>query len=63
MKPGELREFRNGRDPITKEINWVLGFIIEVVEHHNDPIMDRCKVLTTDGRIRYMLVHGSKEVA
>jgi len=61
MKPGELREFRNGRDPITKEINWVLGFIIEVVEPYDPPIM--CKVLNVDGKTRYMTLHGSRKIA
>ena len=61
MKVGELREFRNGRNPITKEIIRILGLIIEIHEDH-DPISNVCKVLLCDGSIRWLNPHGSRGI-
>ena len=60
MKIGELREFRNGRNPITKEIIYILGLIIEIHEDP-DPISDVCKVLLGDG-IKWVNPHGSRRI-
>lgn len=60
MKVGELREFRNGRNPITKEIIRILGLIIEIHEDP-DPISDVCKVLLGDG-IKWVNPHGSRRI-
>ena len=62
MKRGDLRMFRIGRNPITRDINWVLGLILEVVPD-DDPILDRCKVLTCDGIVKHVPVHGSRGIA
>lgn len=61
MKVGELREFRNGRNPITKEIIYILGLIVDIHEDP-DPIFDSCKVLTQGGTIKWLNPHGSKEI-
>lgn len=61
MKVGELREFRDGRNPITKEIIRIRGLIIEIHEDP-DPISDVCKVLTCDGRVRWLNPHGSRGI-
>lgn len=66
MKPGDLRMFQIGRNPITRDINWVLGLILEVVPDvvpDDDPILDRCKVLTCDGIVKHVPVHGSRGIA
>jgi len=55
MKPGELRMFRNGRNPITKEINYILGLIVEI-----DPIFNICKVLLDSGNVKWLNPHGSR---
>lgn len=62
MKPGDLRMFRNGRNPITKEINWVMGLILEIHEEF-DPIDDWCKVLSRSGRIQTFHLHGSRAIS
>ncbi len=62
MKPGDLRMFRNGRNPITKEINYVLGLIIEIHEDH-DPICNSCKVLMRDDMIKWLNPHGSRGIS
>ena len=62
MKPGDLRMFRNGRNPITKEINWVMGLIIEIHEEF-DPMDDWCKVLSRSGRIQTFHLHGSRGIS
>ena len=59
MKPGELREFRNGRNLITKEIIRILGLIIEIHEDP-DPISNVCKVLLSDCSVRWLNPHGSR---
>ena len=61
MKVGELREFRNGRNPITKEIVRILGLVLEIHEDP-DPISDVCKVLLCDGGIRWLNPHGSRSI-
>lgn len=61
MKVGELREFRNGRNPITKEIIYILGLIIEIHEDP-DPISNVCKVLLGEGSIRWLNPHGSRRI-
>ena len=61
MKIGELREFRNGRNPITKEIIWILGLIIEIHEDP-DPISNVCKVLMGGGSIKWVTPHGSRRI-
>ena len=61
MKLGELREFRTGRNPITKEIIWILGLIIEIHEDP-DPISNVCKVLSGDGSVRWLNPHGSRGI-
>jgi hypothetical protein len=58
---GELRAFRNGRNPITKEIIYILGLILEIHEDP-DPISNVCKVLTGDGRVRWVTPHGSRSI-
>jgi hypothetical protein len=60
VKIGELREFRNGRNPITKEIIYILGLIIEIHEDP-DPISNVCKVLLVDG-IKWLNPHGSRRI-
>ena len=59
MKVGEVRLFRNGRNPFTKEIIWILGLIIDIHEDH-DPISNVCKVLVGDGIVRWLNPHGSR---
>ena len=59
MKVGELREFRNGRNPITKEIIYILGLIIGIHEDP-DPISNVCKVLLGDGSIRWCFAGSIK---
>jgi hypothetical protein len=59
---GDLRMFRNGRNPITKEINYVLGLIIEIHEEF-DPMDDWCKVLSRNGRIQTFHLHGSRGIS
>ena len=61
MKIGELREFRDRRNPITKEIIYILGLIIEIHEDP-DPISNVCKVLLGDGSIRWLNPHGSSRI-
>lgn len=61
MKVGELRLFRYGRNPITKEIIRILGLIIEIHEDH-DPISNVCKVLMGDGIVRWLNPHGSRRI-
>ena len=61
VKIGELREFRNGRNPITKEIIYILGLILEIREDP-DPISNVCKVLLGDGSIRWLNPHGSSRI-
>lgn len=61
MKPGELRMFRNGRNPITKEINYILGLIVEIHEDH-DPIFNVCKVLLSGGDVKWLNPHGSRGI-
>ena len=61
MKVGELREFRNGRHPITKEIIYILGLIIEIREDP-DPIFNECKVLLGDGSMKWLNPHGSRRI-
>jgi hypothetical protein len=51
--------FRNGRNPITKEINYVLGLIVEIHEDP-DPISNVCKVLLSDGGVKWLNPHGSR---
>lgn len=60
MKPGDLVAFRRGINPFTKNINWVLGLILEVIEDH-DPVEDHCKTLTKHG-IMYFRIHGSQNI-
>ena len=60
MKPGDLVAFRRGRNPFTKNINWVFGLVLEVIENH-DPIEDQCKTLTKYG-IMYFRIHGSQRI-
>ena len=59
MKVGDLREFRKGRNLITKEIIRILGLIIEIHEDP-DPISTFCKVLLSDGSVRWLNPHGSR---
>ena len=59
MKLGDLRMFRNGRNPITKEINYVLGLIVEIHEDP-DPISTFCKVLLNDCSVKWLNPHGSR---
>jgi hypothetical protein len=59
MKRGDLRMFRNGRNPITKEINYVLGLIVEIHEDP-DPISNVCKVLLSDCSVKWLNPHGSR---
>lgn len=59
MKLGEVRLFRNGRNPFTKEIIWILGLIIDIHEDH-DPISNVCKVLVGEGIVRWLNPHGSR---
>lgn len=61
MKVGELREFSNGRNPITKEIIYILGLIIEIREDP-DPIFNVCKVLLVDGSTKWVNQHGSRVI-
>ena len=61
MKLGELRAFRDGRNPITKEIIRILGLIIEIHEDP-DPIYDVCKVLSSDCSVRWVSPHGSRVI-
>jgi len=60
MRIGEIRLFRNGRNPFTKEIIWILGLIIDIHEDH-DPISNVCKVLLCDG-IKWLNPHGSRGI-
>jgi len=61
VKVGDLRMFLIGRNPITRDLRWVTGIILEIIEDH-DPIDDRCKVLTEGGRIGYYRIHGSRGI-
>lgn len=61
MKVGDLWQFRCGRNPITKDIRRVTGIILEIMDYKH-PRMNRCKVLTLDGKVEYYTSHGSRGV-
>ena len=59
MKPGDLVQFRTGRNGITKDIIRDTGLILEV---HLDDFDggDKCKILDSGGRIKWIRSHGTK---
>lgn len=62
MKRGDLYAFRRGRDPVTKEILWANGLVLEILKAKDDPINDFCKVLTSDGNVGFWRIHGAKRL-
>jgi len=59
MRVGDLVRFRTGRKLITKDITWDTGLILEI---HIDDFDggDKCKILDSCGRIKWIRAHGTE---
>jgi hypothetical protein len=56
VKPGDQVRFRTGRNGITKDFIWDTGLILEV---YLDDFGDKCKILDSGGRIKWIRSRGT----